>query len=500
MTVKSIAADAPVDLSGERRDLKRKAFGSILWTLARVGSDQVFSFLVFAILARRLTPHDMGLFALALACAELGKLVATAGFPEAIIRDDNPDRELTDTLFWANLLFSLAVAALLYGAAEPIAGFFQEPGLTPILRATAFIVPIAALGGVHTACKLREFGHKSMAARSVASGLIGGGLGVYLAFTGWGVWSLVAQRAAMETVSTLLAWGAYPWLPRLNVSFNRLGRVLKFSANMMINQVIWFAMVRSQDVVVGRVMTAASVGVYRVSWRAVDLTTQFAIGPFGTAALPFFARLAGDRVAFANAYTRLLAAMALVAFPAMLGLGAVADDLVPWVFGGQWTEAGKIARILSLLAVPTVLNALFSPALAALGKSGTIASVASIQLAATVGFMLVTAPFGLEAVAAAYVLRAYLLFPLQLLLLRRAAGVRIRAVIKSIFLPLLAALVMAGAILAAAPELRLSLGSGVEYLAVAVVGGAGIYILVLMVLGGPYFMNQIRALRTILKK
>jgi O-antigen/teichoic acid export membrane protein len=487
-----------MSVAGRHTELKRKTFGSVVWTLARIGTDQVFAFLVFAILARLLTPHDMGLFALALVFAEVGKLVATVGFPEAVIRDENLDRELADTLFWANLAFGGAVAALLFFSAEAIGGFFQEPGLAPILETLACVIPLSALGSVHTARKLREFGHKSMAGRAFLSGLIGGGLGVYGAFEGWGVWSLVAQRAAMEGVSTLLAWGAYPWLPRFRLSPRRLRAVLGFSGNLMLTQVLWLAMVRCQDMVVGRLLNAGAVGVYRVSWRAVDLLTQFAVGPFNTAAMPALSRLQTDRTAFAGAYLRFLAITALVAFPALLGFGAVAEDAVPWVFGERWREAGRIAQTLSLMAVPTVVNALAGPTLAALGRSGAIARLALLQLLMTLGFTLAAAPYGLEAVAGAYVLRAYLTVPLQVWLLRREAGVGVRAVLRAIFPPLLAAFGMVMAIVAAELELEALVPDRAIYLLVAVPGGALVYLALLLLVGRRFVAGQIGTLRSVL--
>lgn len=41
-------------------DLKKKTRSSIWWTVSRVASDQVFSFVVFVILARLLSPQEIG--------------------------------------------------------------------------------------------------------------------------------------------------------------------------------------------------------------------------------------------------------------------------------------------------------------------------------------------------------------------------------------------------------------------------------------------------------
>src|SRR5512138_3496419 len=65
-------------------DLRRKTRWSILWTVVRVGSDQVFSFIVFVILARLLSPREVGTFALAMAFAEVSRIVAIQGMVQNI--------------------------------------------------------------------------------------------------------------------------------------------------------------------------------------------------------------------------------------------------------------------------------------------------------------------------------------------------------------------------------------------------------------------------------
>ena len=137
--------------------------------------------------------------------------------------------------------------------------------------------------------------------------------------------------------------------------------------------------------------------------------------------------------------------------------------------------SSDLAQVLSLLAVPTVVNALAGPTLAALGRSAAIARLAFLQLLITIGFTVAAAPYGLEAVAGAYVLRAYLTVPLQVWLLKREAGVGVLAVLRAIAPPLIAAFAMVVAIVAAEPELEPSLPDRTLHLLVVVPGGALVY-------------------------
>ncbi|MFD2135396.1 polysaccharide biosynthesis C-terminal domain-containing protein [Novosphingobium resinovorum] len=100
-------------------------------------------------------------------------------------------------------------------------------------------------------------------------------------------------------------------------------------------------------------------------------------------------------------------------------------------------------RVLCLLAPPFALNFFADPALTVLGKAGIMVRLAGIQLALTLLFCLVAAPYGLVWFAVAYVMRAYVTLALQLALLQRATGVLAREVLGGIAPALGAALVMA---------------------------------------------------------
>ena len=181
--------------------------------MVRTGSDYLFSFLVFAVLARKLGPEAFGVFALAAAFAELVRILPTAGFTTALQRAKSVSPEMADTVLWASLAVASLGAAALALLAGPISHLVGEPAVAPLLVGLGLTLPISAAGGTHIALMLHEFGHKAMASRSVGSNLIGGAAGLAAAWGGWGAWSLVVQRGVTELVGTLMAWQAYPWWP-----------------------------------------------------------------------------------------------------------------------------------------------------------------------------------------------------------------------------------------------------------------------------------------------
>lgn len=479
-------------------DLKRMTAVSILWTTVRVGSDYFLAFIVFALLARRLGPTAFGLFALASAFAELGRVLPSAGLVNALSRARQVSAEMADTVFWSTLAIACLIAAAVALVSGPIAAAMGEPEVAPLLVALGAILPVSAAGATHLTLTLREFGHRSLASRSVVSGVLGGAAALAAASAGWGPWSLVVHRGVTEAAATAMAWRAYPWLPGRRFSLGVLRSIAAFGASMTLTQVLYAALVRVQDVIIGRVLGAPAVGVYRTAWRTVELIAQGVIIPFSAVSLPALARLQDDLPAFRKAYLRIASVSAALAFPAIIGFAVVAPDAVPLIFGERWAESAEIARLLGLMAVPFTLNYFAGPALAALGRSGTLAKLAAFQLGLTLVLSLAAAPYGLTAIAAAYVLRAHLALPVQIWLFRRYSGVGFRALLKAIAPALSMALVMAAAMLAMDHFVGHRFDNRALFVVCMALTGATVYALSLLLFARRFVAEQIGDLKQLL--
>lgn len=430
-------------------------------------SDQFFSFVVFVLLARLLTRADIGSFAIMAIFAEVFRTISAAGLVQTVAREPELSSEFTDTVYRSHMGFSLAACATISVVAHPFAVFMNAPQIALPLQVLSIVLPISALGQTHMALRLRSFGHKTTALRSVASGLIGGGAAVVAAFAGFGLWALVIQRIVTEIISTILSRASYAWTPGWAWRWEILKRNLGINGSLTATQIVYLATTRMQELVIGNVIGLVAVGVYRTAWRTVDIISNGAIRPFATVAMQTLARVKDDPVELRRAYQWMISKAAVISFPALVGFGTVAPLAVPVVFGDKWAEAGALAQIFAFMALPFTLNQFASPSLGALGASRSLLVISLCQLSLTAIFTIVAAPYGLFAVAWAYVARSYLTLPLQIILLKRVSGIGLAQTWAAIWQPLTASAVMGatlhfalplGAYAHAGPLLSLLLG------------------------------------------
>ncbi|MBB4235971.1 lipopolysaccharide biosynthesis protein [Rhizobium esperanzae] len=471
--------------------LKKKTLYSTFWNFIRLGYVNFAQFVFFVILARMLEPAQFGTFSVAAVMYQIVRMIAGAGLGEAIVRAPTVDSELLDTVFWGALAFSTIGAAALAALSIPYSMIIRAPEVVPLLQALSGVMIVGSLSVVHLSIKTREFGHKALALRTVITTTIGGVSGVAAAFEGMGTWSLFIQIAVAELLGLFFWWTSVAWRPTFKVSLTRLWPIFSFGMGVTATQISWLLLVRVQDVVVSRFLGLAAAASYRVSWRLIDVIVQTTFGPIGGVTSVTLSRLQNDKVAFRRAYLRLQGLASFLTMPAIAGFAALGPEIITLTFGHKWAYAGPAAQILGWLAIPFCLNFLVGPALQALGASVAMSRLALLQLALTTVFSVVGAQFGLEYVALAYVIRAYLTLPLQLRLLQKFSGIEPLAVMKELSYPIICSGIMVVVLLVGKKYLD---PNPIEVV-LLIFTGALVYFLSIFAIGRRWLIENVNSLK-----
>ncbi|WP_458388118.1 lipopolysaccharide biosynthesis protein [Sphingomonas sp. F9_3S_D5_B_2] len=432
-------ATAELQVAALDEQLKRRTGRSIFWTMGQAAGDQLFSFAVFVMLARVLDKSAIGTFAIAFVFMDIGRNLATAGVSQRIARAKTLTPTELDTIFWTNMFLAAAYSAVIIIAAPAAERIFGAPQLAATLVWLTIPIILSAGGNTHMALRLREFGHRTLAVRSVLGGLIGGSCAVIAALMGYGIWALVLQRIVRELVCTVLAWTAYRWRPGFDFDRAEGARYLRNTVDLGFAQVVTLLSLRAQDLGVARVLGPAVLSSYRVAWRCAELIGPQIVGPFATVALQTFSRLQDHAAELRTAYLSMLQQCALVSVPALVGYAVAGPWLVPALFGPQWHDAGAIAPMLLPLALPYTVNGFVLAVLAAQGQISWQRYLSLLDLASTVLVTVLTVSHGLKWLALAYSIRAVLLIPLQVQLVRRATGIGFRDHARALVGPTVAA-------------------------------------------------------------
>ena len=165
--------------------LKRKAFIGLVWSVIQNFGNQAFSLIIFLVLARLLTPATFGLIALANVVLAFMRIFLDQGFTKALIQRQDIEPEHLDTAFWTQVGCGVLLTTITFLGANLVAGILKQPKLIEVLQCLSAIFIINSLSRVHNAILSREFAFKIIALRSLLATVIGGIVGVTMAYAGF---------------------------------------------------------------------------------------------------------------------------------------------------------------------------------------------------------------------------------------------------------------------------------------------------------------------------
>jgi len=468
-------------------DLRTKAIQGVGWSAVRNWGSRLITFLVYAVLARALSQSAIGLVALAGTYIAFVRVFVNQGFAEAIIQREEVEDAHLDTAFWTNLALAGLAMALSMALAPQIARLFGEPELAPIIQWLSPSFVLAALQGVQQSIFERGLDYRTLAIREFAAAVVGGAVGISMAVTGQGVWSLVGLFLAERITAVIVLWTASDWAPGLRVSRRHFTDLFRFGINILGTNLLYYVNSRADTLIIGAVLGPAALGLYDVAYKLYQSALDLITLTISSVAFSTFSRMQNNLDRMRNAFYTATQTVAVIAFPAFLGGMAIAPELVEVLFGDTWIP--QSATVFQVLAVIGILHSVFyfnSGIIMACDKPQWRLGISVMNAIGNLIAFTIAVPYGIVAVAAAYVIRGFILAPVELILIRRLIDLDIRSYLRCLAMPLGCALAMGAAVWGMAQGL-----DGMGMLAIRVplltLGGALVYTALLWTFGRDLF-------------
>jgi len=330
---------------------RRRTVKAIGWSAVSRLGGQLVSLLVVVVLARLLGPRDFGLIAMIAVFANFAQMYADLGFGAALIQRKEVAEAHLSSVFWVNVVVGLTLVLLFATIAPAIADFFDEPRLVRLTRAIALNFGIVSLVVVQKTLLRKHLAFRKLAIAEIGGVTVGGVLAVAAALAGLGVWALVVKALAVSLSIMVLTWIQSPWRPRWIFDWGAVRELTGFSLNFLGTNTLSYWTRNVDNLLIGRVLSAAALGVYSQAYQIFLLPLNNVSNVFGNVLFPSLALIQEDRRRVARVYLRVTRTISLVTFPMMIGLFVVADDFVYVVFGEAWAGMIPLLRVFSLVGI-----------------------------------------------------------------------------------------------------------------------------------------------------
>ena len=432
-------------MSAPADDVTRRVTGAALWTYGGMISDRALRFIVFLVGARISRPHDFGVVLLAVLAVQATQALLNGGIPTALLQESEVSKPLLDTAFTINLAMCLLAAAVLLAGAGPLAAA-THMALAPMLCVLALTPPINALGAVHVALIQRDLGFRALAVRQAGASVVASVLALAVAYAGGGIWTLIVRNVALSAAGTVAAWLAASYRPRLRLDWIAARGAVASGMRLWGAHLATMINAKGLDMIAGLLLGAVALGAMRIAGQTVMLLIDLTVGPMTALGFALLARAKTDPALFERTLLTIARFAALLIFPAFAGLYAIADPLLPLMFGERWAPAASVLPYMCAIGPALYFQFLITAALFAAGRSDRILHLSLIEAVLTVMVSFVGGGFGLAGLAAAGTVRLYLMMPLGWHWLQRDIGIRASRLIAPALPPLVAALAMAAVV------------------------------------------------------
>lgn len=365
--------------------------GIAIRTLLTIGS--------MAILARLLSPREFGLVAMAGVVTEFAALFASVGFASILIQKPRVSRMDLDTTFWASLGLGVALAMLVFLGSFLVPAFFDEPEVGPLLRLMALMFVLAELpvvpGAIQT--RLLRFGDQLLI--QIGMLVVRAGSAIACAYLGFGVWSLVIGSLAGSLTEGAMSLAMTGYVPRWRFSWRILKAGLGINGGHFGNGALQFVNANVDVILVGRMLGATPLGYYQNARSLSEEIRARIAFPLQRVLFPALSMLQQDVARCRPAILRSGRLLALLVMPIGFGMAATAEDLVPLLYGSQWTAMIPLVRIVAITSALRVATLSATSLFFAKNRVGLAFRLGIVHSAVHVVAIAVGSQFGIVGVA-----------------------------------------------------------------------------------------------------
>ena len=406
------------------------------------------------IIARVLTPKEVGIYAVAAVFSGLASMFRDFGVAEYMIQEKELTPRKIAAALTLNIVVSWAMALAMFFGAPLAASFYGDPGIREVMQLQAIGFLIVPFGAVTMAYFRRELNFQPVLVCNTLGNVTAFAVAVSLALMGYGymslAWSSLAAIAVTVGASVLYRPASFPRWPGLQ----GVAEVFHFSK--FVSAMYLFGQVGkgAPEMIIGRSEGVVAVAMFSRANGLVEMFNRLAMRPVMLVCMPYFARSDREQGHIADAYLKSVSYLTAVGWTFLAFMGIAALSAIRIVYGPQWDAAAPLATILCAACALELLHVMSREALLARGEASAANTVQVGVLVLQITGLMAVVPFGLEGAAwGVFAASGLGIFVSQWKL--RLVGVRTRA---------LAA--------ACAPSLLLALGANAPVALWAALGGA----------------------------
>lgn len=329
-------------------ELRRKVINGLRWVVLSNYLTKIITISGTIILARLLLPEDFGLIAFAILIFSFLESLSNFGVNEALIQKQKNILRAANSGFVISIILGLLYYIILFFSAPLFSKFFNAPILISIIRIASLKLVIDPFGRIHAILLQKELEFKKINKALMASSLAGNLSAIFLAITGFGVWSLVYGLLIDSLIRNILLPIMSPFRLFFKFHINSAKDLLDYGKHIVSAHILDYLDKRLDFMFVGKLVGGKSLGLYSLALKMGSIAYEDITSLTNIVLFPTYARIQNDTEKIKALYLKTIKLISFFTIPLMLGLLVLAPSIVNILLGEKWQGMVLTMRILCI--------------------------------------------------------------------------------------------------------------------------------------------------------
>jgi lipopolysaccharide exporter len=324
---------------------KNKAIKSISWMSLLQLFTRFISIIKIAIIARILTPFDIGIFGIIVLVIGMTEIFSEFGIQTFLIQYKKNISVYVDSAWVFQLIRGIILFVIILILSFPVSVFFKEKSLIVLLWIAALNPLIKGFENIYVVNFQKElYFNKEFIYRLlvVFSDFIFALLITLIFHSAIG---LVGGMLAASCVGIAYTWIAIKEKPSFSFDLKKIKQILHFGKWLNLNSILYYVINVTDSLTIGRFFGPSSLGFYQVGQKFSFTPMQEIADIFGKVSFPVYSKISGDLTRLKNAYFKTLVVLVLIELFIAIFLFIFSKEVILFLLGSKWIQTEQIFKV-----------------------------------------------------------------------------------------------------------------------------------------------------------
>lgn len=401
-----------------------KAASGAIWATVDRFSHMALQFVINLILANLLLPSDFGAIGMLTIFMAVSQVLIDGGFGSALIQKKNPTQTDYTTIFYWNISLSVIIYLILYISSPWIAAFYNLPILQSVLRVIGITLIINGAVAIQQTRLRKMLAFRTIAITNLSAYVISGGISIYMAFNGGGVWSLVWNQLIYGMLMVIIFAIITRWHPSFCFSHRSMKELFGFGGYILAANILQEACKNFQGLIIGKKFSDTQMGYYSQAYKLDNITSYSIPQVIVRVMYPVYSSIQDDSRRLIEILSMNIRVISYLIFPLFGLLILVAEPLITGLYGDKWFSAVQYYRILCVGGFFVCMQNVNFYAVAAKGKSRTLFNWSWYKWSFLLAAILIGLNYGMDGIIWGMVLSNFNIYIVNALLVGKYVGLK----------------------------------------------------------------------------